>query len=1125
VARRLVFVTGLVAAALLFGVVDPAPSLGHDPKPDEHAVFRTEAQHTDGQLLAAAVPTGFQDGVAVSGLAHPVVVRFASDGRVFVAEKSGLIKVFSNLADTTPTVFADLRGKVADFWDRGLLGMALPPDFPTNPFVYVLYTYDAAIGGTAPRWNDACPSPPGPTTDGCVVSARLARLRAAGDVSTGPEQILINDWCQQFPSHSIGTVDFGPDGALYVSAGDGASFTVADYGQRGGSTGSPTPTNPCGDPPNPAGTAISPPTAEGGALRSQDVRTVGGNPYATVVMADAPLAYWRLGETSGSTAADQLGSSPGTFGAGSTLGVTGALTSDVDRALRSAGSSGQRPLVVAHTSALDLGNGPFTIEAWARRTTTGTLDSIVDYGYGNSPGGPMLAYVGDRIGLWQNGVGLIAQDTGTSLDTSWHHLAATWDGTTGRVYRDGVLVSGSSTSRVLGNQTGPLLIGANQDAGEEFSGDLDEIAIYRKALTAAQIQTHAAAGLNGPGPTTDPTGLDGALLRLDPATGAALPDNPNAASTDPNVRRIIAYGFRNPFRFTFRPGTSEVWVGDVGWNDWEELNLLASPTAAIRNFGWPCYEGNGRQSGYDGLNLSLCETLYTAGSGAVVSPHFTYSHSAPVVTGEACPFSSGSSISGLAYYEGGSYPGSYNGGLFVSDYSRNCIWFMPPGSDGRPNALAAQTFISQAAGPVNLEIGPGGDLFYPAFDEGAIHRVTFAGSGNQPPTSLPTALPTSGVPPLTVAFDGTGSTDPEGQALTYAWDFDGDGTDDASTATASHTYTIGGTYVARLRVTDPGGASDDGTVTINVASTGPVPTIDAPLATRTWAVGETISFSGGATDAEDGQLPADALSWSIVLHHCPTDPNSCHPHAVETINDVSTGSFVAPDHDYPSYLEIVLTATDSSGQQASTSVRIDPRAIVLSFATAPAGLQIAVGSSTSTAPFTRTVIEGSKNTITAPSPQDVGGVRYVWQGWSDGGAQTHDIRPTAATTYTATFTAASADLAVSQTAQPASGQATLNVGVSNAGPGPAAGVALNVALSSKLNFVSATSTVGSCSFRQTDRTVVCSPGTVASGGQVTVTIVVSTTNKGANTTIATVSSTTADLNTANNSDTETFRAR
>ena len=79
--------------------------------------------------------------------------------------------------------------------------------------------------------------------------------------------MLIEDWCQQYPSHSVGDVGFGADGALYVSGGDGASFNFMDYGQDG------SPVNPCGDPPAGVGGAMTPPDAEGGALRSQDVRT------------------------------------------------------------------------------------------------------------------------------------------------------------------------------------------------------------------------------------------------------------------------------------------------------------------------------------------------------------------------------------------------------------------------------------------------------------------------------------------------------------------------------------------------------------------------------------------------------------------------------------------------------------------------------------------------------------------------------------------------------------------------------------------------------------------------------------------------------------------------------------
>ena len=101
---------------------------------------------------------GFQDSVVFTGLLEPTVVQFASDGRVFVAEKSGIIKVYDSLTTTTPTVFADLRTQVHNFGNRGLIGMALDPNFPTRPYVYVLYSYDAPIG--APRPAGAHPAPP-----------------------------------------------------------------------------------------------------------------------------------------------------------------------------------------------------------------------------------------------------------------------------------------------------------------------------------------------------------------------------------------------------------------------------------------------------------------------------------------------------------------------------------------------------------------------------------------------------------------------------------------------------------------------------------------------------------------------------------------------------------------------------------------------------------------------------------------------------------------------------------------------------------------------------------------------------------------------------------------------------
>lgn len=732
---------------------------------------------------ASTLPTGFRDAVVLSGLTNPTVLQFAPDGRIFVGQKNGVIKVFQSLTDTNPVTVANLSTEVDDYWDRGLLGLAIPPDFPANPYIYVLYTYDAPPGGTAPMWNDACPTPPGPTTDGCVVSARVSRLPISGNVMSGPEQVLVSGWCQQFPSHSIGTLLFGRDGDLYVGAGDGASFNNVDYGQYGATYAGDL-ANPCGDPPGGAGTALSPPTAEGGALRSQSVRRTDG-----------------------------------------------------------------------------------------------------------------------------------------------------------------------------------------------------------------------------------PASLDGAVLRIDPVTGAGVPGNPFYSSSDPNAQRVVAYGLRNPFRFTQRPGTDELWIGDVGWNTWEEIDRVASPTSpTASNFGWPCYEGVSPQGGYQGAGLNLCSSLYST-PGSVIAPYYTYNHSNCVVSYTGC-HTGGSSITGVAFYQGGSYPSQYNGALFFADHTRNEIWAMMPGANGLPDPSNIQSFVGVdatggAAGhPVDLKIGPGGDLFYVDMDDGTVHRITYT-AANQPPTAAITASPTNGPPPLTVSFDGTSSSDPEGKPLSYSWDLNGDGTfGDATGPTASYTYTTDGVYHASLRVTDDQGATDTASVTITVGNTAPTAVIDSPASTLTWRVGDTISFSGHATDAQDGTLPASALSWSLILHHCFT-PTDCHTHLIQTVSGVSSGSFTAPDHEYPCWLEVQMTATDSGGLTSTTSVRLDPKTVVLTFKTNPGGLvlsDLVVNEAPQVTPFSMTVVVGSANSVSAPSPQTFKKSTYYFVSWSDGGPQSHTITaPAVNTTYTATY--------------------------------------------------------------------------------------------------------------------------
>src|SRR5262249_19839489 len=157
------------------------------------------------------------------------------------------------------------------------------------------------------------------------------------------------------------------------------------------------------------------------------------------------------------------------------------------------------------------------------------------------------------------------------------------------------------------------------------------------------------------------------------------------------------------------------------------------------------------------------------------------------------------------------------------------------------------------------------------------------------------------------------------------------------TSTAVFTYTQPGTYNATLRVTDLAGASSTSSVSISAGNTPPTAAIDTPAAGTTWEAGGTISFSGHPTDPQPGTPPASALTWSLVLQHC---PSTCHSHPLQAFSGTASGSFVAPDHEYPSYLELTLTATDSGGLTSTKTVRLDPQTVDLTFDTSPRGLTL-----------------------------------------------------------------------------------------------------------------------------------------------------------------------------------------
>lgn len=620
---------------------------------------------------AVSLPDGFQDLTVFQNLDRPTAVRFAPDGRIFVAEKKGIIKVFDDLTDTIPAIFADLQTEVFDNWDRGLLGLAIDPGFPASPYIYVMYTVDAPYGASAPVYHDLCEGGAG----ACPSYGRLSRLEAAGNVMVGPEVVLLEDWCAHYASHSIGDLRFGPDGALYVSAGDGASFSAVDYGQIN---------NICADPP-----------FEGGAVRSQDLETPG-----------------------------------------------------------------------------------------------------------------------------------------------------------------------------------------------------------------------------------DPLAFSGTILRVDPSTGQALPDNPLYGGSNTNDDRVVAYGLRNPFRIAVDPESAAIWAGDVGWNISEEVNYVDPITnGVVQNFGWPCFEGAQIQPGYDNADIPICENLYT-NPGSLTAPFFSYLHSEPIAPG--ITNIGQSSVSGLAVYpEGGSYPTHYFGSLFMADYSRGCIITMFADAGGIPDPTTRTAFATGGIAPVDLEIGPGGNLYYADIGTGEVHVIRYF-SSNQPPVAVLSAAPPNGPLPLTVALDASASFDPNaGDSLSFAWDLNGDGLYDDDTAPVlTNTFFLPGYNNVAVKVSDDHGASSLKGLLIVADNSPPTAFISAPPTSYTWQVGEALTYVGGATDPEEGTLPPSDLKWEVILFHCNVlAPSDCHEHFVQTVEDVGTGVFVAVDHEYPSYIEFRLTATDAGGAWWNSSWR------------------------------------------------------------------------------------------------------------------------------------------------------------------------------------------------------------
>ena len=486
-----------------------------------------------------------------------------------------------------------------------------------------------------------------------------------------------------------------------------------------------------------------------------------------------------------------------------------------------------------------------------------------------------------------------------------------------------------------------------------------------------------------PALSQDLTNPRGKIHRINP-DGTVPTDNPFYDGSGPHWDSIWALGLRNPFRAYYDAPTGRFFVGDVGGNvastAVEEIELGARGA----NYGWPDSEGS-------------CASPCT-------SPIYSWPHN-----------NRDSAVVAGFVYHGTQFPSSYVGSFFFADYAQN--WIKRLTLDANGHVTGVFNFEPTDGAPdgptgdvVYLAEGPDGALYY--VDLGysdttstagisKIRRIRYVGS-NQPPIVSASATPTSGTAPLPVSFSSAGSSDPEGQPVTYLWTF-GDNTT-STAANPSHTYTQAGAYSARLALSDGVNTTYSSPISISVGSK-PVATITSPSDGSSFRAGDVISFNGTGTDPEDGALPASAFTWNIDLLH------DGHIHPGTPITGVKSGTFIIPatGHDFTGNVRyrFTLAVKDSSGLTSTTSVIIWPQKVNLTFNTVPSGLTLYIDGIAQTTPFVMDDLIGFNDTIEARN-QTVGTTNYSFASWSDGGAQQHVIVvPTTDSSYTATYTASS----------------------------------------------------------------------------------------------------------------------
>ncbi len=204
------------------------------------------------------------------------------------------------------------------------------------------------------------------------------------------------------------------------------------------------------------------------------------------------MSYWRLGEASGSVAADSVATNPGAYANGVTLGAA-SLTSD--KSNTAASFNGVKNYVSVPSVAGLSPTSALTLEVWVRpaaKPAAGSFASVVTKteSYSLQFNGPQLEFTTIQGGTRRR----VQAPAGAVLAGQAYHVVGTYDGTTQRLFINGVQVASGSFAGAINANTNSLLMGSWNGTSEFLSGTIDDVALYAKVLTPVQIANHYSVG-------------------------------------------------------------------------------------------------------------------------------------------------------------------------------------------------------------------------------------------------------------------------------------------------------------------------------------------------------------------------------------------------------------------------------------------------------------------------------------------------------------------------------------------------------------------------------------------------------------------------------------------------------